>query len=96
MKLTKAKLIQIIKEERLLSAIEPIRPLRQIIKEKLESAAPLYIVNIELGEFSAPDLDAAIQTAQNWLDMGLKLLDGTSPEVLEALKPKRNYNETNN
>ena len=59
--------------------------LRQIIKEELESAAPLYTVNIERGEFSAPDLDAAIQTAKNWLEMGLQLQDGTSPEVLDAL-----------
>ena len=59
--------------------------LKEIIKEELGSGGPLYTVNIELGEFAAPDLDAAIQTAKNWLEMGLELLDGTSPEVLEAL-----------
>ena len=64
--------------------------LKEIIKEELqtvqEGESQLYTVNIELGEFTAPDLAAAISTAKNWLEMGLELQDGTSPEVLDALK----------
>ena len=61
--------------------------LKEIIKEELSSEIPgqRYIVNIELGEFSAPSLDAAIETARNWQKLGHDFKEGTSPEVLDAL-----------
>jgi len=61
--------------------------LKEIIKEELSSEIPgqRYIVNIELGEFSAPSLDAAIETARNWQKLGHDFKEGTSPEVLAAL-----------
>ena len=88
MKLTKQRLKEIIREELAEGergdrawASNPNNPLYS----GEDVASQLYTVNIELGEFSAPDLDAAIQTAKNWLEMGLELQDGTSPEVLDAL-----------
>ncbi len=95
MKITKSRLKEIIREE--LSIVRESdlpswdgAPFEEYDLDAenaqgMAAAEQEYIVKIGAGTLSARDLDAAVLTAKNWQEMGLDLLDGTSPEVLDAL-----------
>jgi|TARA_Y100000296_G_C5105242_1_gene222195 hypothetical protein len=87
MKISKAKLRQIIKEE-LSMIVEWVN--RGELEELPEPTGPgwekKYRVVIPQGNLETSNLDAAVEAAKNWLAMGIEPSpEGTSPEVLEAL-----------
>jgi len=85
MKLTKQRFKEIIKEELKKEWIN-----RSDIENVPEPTGPgwekKYHVVIPHGKLEIDDLDAAVETAKNWLEMGIEPdPKGTSPEVMEKL-----------
>lgn len=85
MKLTKSKLKRIIREELQKEWVN-----RGELEELPEPTGPgwgkKYHVTIPQGKLEVDDLEAAVETAKNWQDMGIEPdPKGTSPEVMEKL-----------
>ena len=84
MKISKSRLKQIIEEELKKEWIN-----RSDLESLPEPRGPgwgkKYHVVIPQGNLEIDDLNAAVETARNWLEMGITPIEGTSKEIMSAL-----------
>ena len=84
MKLTKQRFKKIIKEE-----LQKEWGNRGELEDLPEPAGPgwekKYRVVIPQGNLEIDDLNAAVETARNWLEKGITPIEGTSKEIMSAL-----------